>query len=140
MVVAVVAVRVVKMALDPVIHMVTVRHRLMPAARPVHMAGCMTAAAMVGGAAIGVGARHLDHVLVDVTLVRVMEMTVMQIVDVIAMAHGGMAAARAMTMVMMLMGRRRTICHWISFPCSRLSAAWSMALRINSSTWSSASA
>ena len=54
MIVAVVAVRVVKMARDAIIHMVAVRHRLVAAARTVHMARIMPTATMVGSAAIGV--------------------------------------------------------------------------------------
>jgi hypothetical protein len=53
-VVAVVAVRVVKMAGDAIIHVVAVRHRVMAAAWAVHMARLMPAATVVGGAAVGV--------------------------------------------------------------------------------------
>ena len=54
MVVAVVAVRVMKVAADPVVHVVAVRHRLMAASGPVDMARLMPAAAMAGGACLGV--------------------------------------------------------------------------------------
>jgi hypothetical protein len=86
--------------------------------------------------------------LVDVTFVRVVEVTVVQIVYVATVAHGGVSAARPMLMSMIRMGRGRASRHEIvSFPCPgsadtpvRLSAAWSMALRINGSTCSSARA
>jgi hypothetical protein len=52
-VVAVVAVRVVKMAGDAIIHVIAVRYRLVAAARAVHMACLMPGAAMIGGAALG---------------------------------------------------------------------------------------
>ena len=54
MVVAVIAVRVVKMAGDPIVHMVAVRHRIVAASGPVDMARIVPIAAMVGGAAVGV--------------------------------------------------------------------------------------
>ena len=53
-VVAVVAVRMVKMASDAIIHVVAVRHRLVAAAGAVHMDRVMPAAAMVGSAAVGI--------------------------------------------------------------------------------------
>jgi hypothetical protein len=147
-VVAVVAMRVVEMTGDAIIHVVAVRHRLMATAGSVHMTRLMPTTAMVGGAALGVLARHLEHVLVYMVFVRVVEVAIVQIVRMTAMAHGGMSAARPMLMSMIGMGRRRAGRHGIvSFPCSktadiavRLSAAWSMALRINGSTCSSASA
>jgi hypothetical protein len=71
-IVAVVAVLVVKVAGDAIIHMVAVRHCLMAAARPVHMARLMPTAAMVGGAAFRIVAGNLDHMLVDMAFVRVM--------------------------------------------------------------------
>jgi hypothetical protein len=147
-VVAVVAVRVVKMAGDAIIHVVAVRHRVMAAAGAVHMARLMPAAAVIGGAPVGVLARYLDHVLIDMIFVRVMEMAVVQIVDMATMAHGRMSAIRLMLMRVVGMGWCRASRHGIvSFPCPktgdtavRLSAAWSMALRTNGSTCSSARA
>jgi hypothetical protein len=147
-IVAVVAVRVVKMARDAIIHMVAVRHGLVAAARTVHMARVMPTATMVGSAGLGVLARYLDHVLVDMTFVWVVKVTIVQIVHVATMVHGGMSAARTVLMRMIGMGRCRASRHrMVSFPCPktadtavRLSAAWSMALRTNVSTCSSASA
>lgn len=103
-----VAVRVVKMVGDAIIHMVAVRHRLMAAAGAVHMATRMPTAAVVRGAAVRVVARDLDRVLVDMIFVRMMEMPVMQIVNMAAMAHGRMSATRPMLMGMIGMGRGRT--------------------------------
>jgi hypothetical protein len=53
-VVAVIAVRVVKMAGDPIVHMVAVRHRIVATSGPVDMTRIVPTAAMVGGAAVGV--------------------------------------------------------------------------------------
>ena len=54
MVVAVVAVRVVKMAGDPIVHMIAVRHCFVATSGPVDMARLVPTAAMVRGAAVGV--------------------------------------------------------------------------------------
>ena len=86
--------------------------------------------------------------LVDVVLVRVVEVAVVQIVYMATMADGGMAAARPMLMLVVGVSWGRASRHrFISFPCPksadipvRLSAAWSTALRTNSSTCSSARA
>jgi hypothetical protein len=53
-VVAVVAVRVVKMVGDPIVHMIAVRHRFVATSGPVDMARVVPTAAVVRGAAVGV--------------------------------------------------------------------------------------
>jgi len=99
-VVAVVAVRVMQMAVDKVVDVVAVRHRLVAATRTVAMVGVMTAAAMVGRAAVRVALAHGDDMLVDVVLVRMMQVAVMEIVDVAIVAHGEMAAPGTVLMRM----------------------------------------
>ena len=54
MVVAVVAMRVVKVAGDAIIRVAAVRYRLVTAAGPVHMARLMPTTTMVRSAAVGV--------------------------------------------------------------------------------------
>ena len=143
-----VAVRVMKMVGDAVIHMVAVRHCLVAAARAMNMTRLMPAATMVGGAIVGVLARYLDHVLVDMTFMRMVKVPVVQIVDVATVAHGRVPASQPVLMSMVSMGWSRTSRHRIlSFLCPRsadtpvrLSAAWSIALRTNRSTCSSARA
>jgi hypothetical protein len=49
-----VAVRVMQVAAHPVVYVITVRHPLVTAARTVGMARLMTAAAMIGSAAVRV--------------------------------------------------------------------------------------
>ena len=101
MVVAVVAVGPVKSAVDQVIDVVAVRHGLMSAAFAV---GVRFVA--VGGADVAPRMRLVDgdHVLVNVIPVRVMEMPVMQVVDVIVVTYRGVAAAgRVLVWVLTLM-------------------------------------
>jgi hypothetical protein len=71
-----VTVRMMKVAADTVVDVIAVRNRLMAAAGAVDMARLMTAAAMVRGAAVRVLAGDFDHVLVDMTLMRVVEVTI----------------------------------------------------------------
>jgi len=148
MVVAVVSMRMTEVAADAVVDVVAVRDRLVAAAGAMDMAGLVTTAAMVRSAAVGVVSRDVDHVLVDMILMRMVEVTIVQEVDVAAVAHGGVAATRTMLVSMVGVvrcgagGHRKS-----SLPCPgsadtavRPSAAWSIALRTNGSTCSSARA
>lgn len=92
MVIAMIGMRVMKVALDEIIDVVTMRHRFMAAAAPVLMSGRMPAAAMLRGAGVRMRIVHRDRVLIDVIVVHVMEMSVVQVVDMVAMADGGVAA------------------------------------------------
>ena len=93
MIVTVIAVRVVQMIANAIIDMRAVGHRLVTAARAMNMAGFVTAAAMVGRANIRVRGRYLNHMLIDMPLMRVVQMAVMQIVDMPFVAHGLVSAA-----------------------------------------------
>jgi hypothetical protein len=88
--------RMMEVAANAIIDVGAVRNRLVAAARAMNMAGVMTPAAMVRSAAVGVLPGDVDHVLVDMILMRMVEVAVVQIVDVAAVAHGGMAATRTM--------------------------------------------
>jgi hypothetical protein len=116
-IVAVIAMRMMQMTLDAVVDVVAMRHRVMPAAGPMHMGRLMPGAAMVGGAAVGIGAGHFDHMFVDMPLMRVVQVAVMQVVDMPAMPDRLMAAARAVfvgMLGMMFVGAGRHRCR--SFP------------------------
>jgi hypothetical protein len=147
-IVAVVAVRMMEVATDAVVQVIAVGNCLVAAARAVNMAGIMTAAAMIRSAAIGVVAGHLNHVLVDMIFVRMMDVTIVQVVDVAAVLHGGVPATRTVSVSVVRMGGCGASSHrGSSFPCPgsadiavRPSAAWSMALRTSGNTCSSASA
>jgi hypothetical protein len=97
-VIAVVAVRVVKTAIDQVIDMIAMRHGLVSAARAVHVARFMAGAPC--RTLIRIFCADLDLVFVYMVAVWVMQMTIVQIVYVIPMPYCGVSAARAMLMVM----------------------------------------
>src|SRR5690348_6858123 len=107
-----------KVTADAVIYMIAMGNRFVTAARAVDMARVMAAALMVRRATVGVGAGHLQHVLIDMTFVRVVKVTVVQIVHVAAMAHSGVAARRPMLVIMVRVGRCGAVGHHVSsFPC-----------------------
>jgi hypothetical protein len=89
------AVRMVEVIADQVVDVIAVRHGLVPALLAVHVIGGVAAAAMLIRAAVRVRVVDLEHMLVDVTLMGVVQMTLVQVVDVIAVRDAGMTAARA---------------------------------------------
>jgi hypothetical protein len=102
MIVAMVAVRMMQAPANDVVHVVSVGDGLVPAVWAVHMAARLA----VGDAplaAVGVGLADLDHVLIVVHLaihlVRVVQMAVMQVVEVVTMADGLVTAAGAVFVV-----------------------------------------
>jgi hypothetical protein len=95
-IVAVISVRAVEMVSHEVIDVIPVRHGLVPAALAVHVIAVVSVAAMLGRAALRTCVVDLQHVLVDVILVRVMQMPGVQVIDMVAMYHGTMATSRSM--------------------------------------------
>lgn len=95
--------RMVEVATDKVVHVVAVWHGLMPAAGAVLVPGVMTRASVSGRALRGVGRADLDHMLVDMIAVRLMQVTVVQVVHVIAVLDRDMTAASAVYMRMAFM-------------------------------------
>jgi hypothetical protein len=88
-VVAVVFVRTMQPPLDQVVDVITVRDGVVSAAFAVRVRGIATDGVGVAGGVHGI---DCDHVLVDVPLVGVVQVAVVQKVDVIVVAHGGVAA------------------------------------------------
>ena len=77
MIVAMVPVDVVQVTVHQIVNVVAVGDRLVPASRPMNMIRLMTATPMLRRAHVGVGFRNGDHVLIDVTIVRVMQVPIM---------------------------------------------------------------
>lgn len=104
-VVAMIAVWVMQVAVDQIVDMIAVRYRLVSASGPVNVIRGMGAAIMVRRTSIRIFRADLDPMFVYVVTMWMMQMPVMQIVDVIAVPDSGMAAVRAMPMVMVGMVR-----------------------------------
>jgi hypothetical protein len=90
--IAVPFVRVVERAPDVVVHVVAVRDALVAAGGPVPLA------ALDGRASGRQPAVHLELVLVEVVGVRRVKVPVVEVVRVVAVAHGLVAAARPVLM------------------------------------------
>jgi hypothetical protein len=95
-VVAVIAVRVVQMPADEIVDVIAVRNGLVPAVGSVDVAGLVLCA---GRTAVRVLLVDGDQMLVDVALVRVMQVAAMQIIRMPIVADGDVAAVGPVLMV-----------------------------------------
>jgi hypothetical protein len=94
-VVAMVSVRKMQVAIDEIADMVPMWDSLVSASRPVYVTLVVTGTDVIRRAALRVGRAHLDDMLVDVAVVHMVQVTVVEVVDMIAMAHGRVAASWA---------------------------------------------
>lgn len=92
MIVAVVTVRVVQMAVDQIIDVVTVGHGLVPAVGTMNMADGMAAAVMRRRAGGGIRAVHFQNVFIDVIAVNVVQVAIVQVIGMAVVPNGRMPA------------------------------------------------
>lgn len=93
----------VQVAVDEVVDMVSVRHCLMPAVRAVAMPGLMPTAPMGWGTCRRVLLGDIKPMFIDMVVMRVVEVSVMEIIGVAIMGDGRMSAVHTMLMPMLLM-------------------------------------
>ena len=98
-VVAVVAVRMVQVAVNEIVNVIAVRYLRMAAVWAVDVARSVTVCQV--NAAVGIRRRHFEYALVDVVAVRMMQVTVVQIVDMTIVFDCQVTAARTMLMLML---------------------------------------
>ena len=104
MVIAVAIVRMVKMSVDEVVNVITMRYRFMAAVGAMDV-GVFMGIALVARSADGrICWREGNHVLVDVAVVEMMQVAIVQIVNVILVLDGSMTATGLMLMVVTGMG------------------------------------
>jgi hypothetical protein len=97
-IVAVIAVRMMEASVDQVIKVVPMRNRLMAAARTMAMRFIMSGSTMLRVAPIGIRGANFNHVFISAPLFHMVQMTLVEIINVILMLNGNMAAARTMHM------------------------------------------
>jgi hypothetical protein len=103
------AMRMMQMTVDQVIHMVSMRHRRMPAVQSVHMVGRMRTAFVPGRAVVRVGARHADRVFIVVVFMVVVQVAIMQIVHMVVVPYTRVTAPRAMRVNVIGVGVNRVM-------------------------------
>jgi hypothetical protein len=107
-VVAVVAVWVVKVTADQVVDVLAVRDRLVAALRSVLVFGLVFVAVVAGRAVGGVGLADRQCVALDAALAVVVQLAVVEVIHVIVVADGGVTAARAVLVVVYVGGHALT--------------------------------
>jgi hypothetical protein len=111
-IIAMIAVGMMQASIDQIVDMIPMRHRLMTAAGPMPMLGIMSAGTMLWAAAIRIGVGHLDHVLIDTPVMRMMEMAMVQIIDVAVVANRNVATARPVDVPMIGRGHGFFLSRW----------------------------
>jgi hypothetical protein len=101
-VVAVVAVRVVQVAVHQIIDVLAVRDRLVAAVRPVLVCRVVGAARVFRRAGAGVGAVDFQLVFLDAAFAMVVQVAIVKVIDVVAVLDRRMTAIRAVLVVMFL--------------------------------------
>jgi hypothetical protein len=98
-IITVIAMRMMEVAVDQIVDVIAVRHRFVSAVRPVNMARIMGAAMVARRTLIRIFRTDLKRVLVYMIAMRMMQVAIMQVIDMIAMFDGRVPAVRAVLMV-----------------------------------------
>lgn len=139
MIIAVIAVRMVQMAVDEIVDMITVRNRFVAAARAMNVSSVMSGAAMVGRATIRILVAHFNPMLVHMIRVRMVKMAIVEIIHVAGVPDSNVAAAGSMRVVVVGMMRKIAGGHFDVLSLSQwFSPACAMAFLTSLNTWASA--
>jgi hypothetical protein len=104
MIITVPPMRMMQMIIHEIIDMITMGHRLVPAAGAVCVASFVLAAAVLRRTRGGVRGAHVQVVLLDAVALLMMQVSIVKVVRVAVVGDGGMAAPRAMMVRVSLMG------------------------------------
>ncbi len=115
MVVAVVAVRMMQVIFHHVIDVIPMRNLRMPAVWTVDVVAAVLATLMLRGTPCRVRRTDRDHMLVDVVVVEMVQVSIVQIIDVITVLDGHMAATRGMLVAVSFVHLAVRLSHRASF-------------------------
>ena len=100
MIIAVITVRMVKMPIDEIVDVISVRYRFVSTARTVYVIGIVSPADVIGCAVGRIGVADFQRVLFDLAVrADVMHVTVVQIVNVVAVLDTGVFTVRAVLVI-----------------------------------------
>jgi hypothetical protein len=114
MIVAMISVPVMQASIDQIINMVAVWNGFMAAPGPVVMGRVVSARSVLRRASIGVRLVHFDRVFFGVSVMYVLQMTMIEIIHMVPMLNSGVATAWAVnvgTCARRLIGGG----HWFGF-------------------------
>jgi hypothetical protein len=101
-VVAVIAIRVMEMSVNEIVDVVSMRNDFVAAVCAVLVRRVVSVALVSVGAIGGICEVHFELMLIDVTVVKRMQMAIMQIISVVVVDDCGVAAVFAVLMRMVL--------------------------------------
>ena len=106
-------VRMMQLPFHQKVQMLAVGHRFMAAARPVLVLCLVTAVVVAARAVCGIAAADFQNVFLDLISIarRVVQVAIMEVVDVTIMLNGGVAAARAVFVIVVGMRGRMVRLH-----------------------------
>jgi hypothetical protein len=140
-IITVAAVGMVQVTVDEIVHMVAMRDRFMAAARAMDVSSIMSRAAMVGRATIRILVAHFNPVFIHMVRVRMVKMTIVEIIHMAAVPDGNMTAIGAMHVIVIGVMRKTATGHFDFLSSSqRSSPACAMAFLTSLNTWPSATA
>ena len=124
-IVAMVTVVMMEPTVDEVVNVVAVRNCLMPAARPMDMARLVTFVPILRRAPGRIFGGHFNNMLLDIVPFLMVQMSVMQVVDMVAVLHRDMTAICIVMMRMLsvreMVPGRHEIFSFRSIECVRAS-------------------
>ncbi|GAB4364608.1 MAG: hypothetical protein OHK0021_08420 [Bryobacter sp.] len=130
---------VVQVAVHQIVNVVAVRYRNVSATGTVDMVRGVAGTSVAFCAIRWIGARHFQRVLVIVAFVGVVQVAVVQVVHVVCVHNGLVAAAGAVNMfVFFVNGMTHVFFAFFNLGVGLLSVAWARALKIRPTTWWSA--
>ncbi len=102
------------MAVDEIVDVIAVRHGLMTAAVAMDVCCIMTATAMIWSTPIWILVGDFDHMFIHMIPVGMMQMRVVKVVDVPAMANSDVSTSRPVRMTVVCVVRKITARHFFS--------------------------
>jgi hypothetical protein len=99
-----VTVDVMQVPVDEIIGVVTVRNGLVAAAGTVAMSFVVGPASVLRGAIGGILPAYIDHMLIDVTVVEMVQVPIVKVIGVTVVKHCGVAAATTMRVAVPFVG------------------------------------
>lgn len=113
--IAMIAIRMVQVSIDEVVNVIAVRNGLVTAAFPMLVACVVTAAGMSLGAGVRISSRDSENVLVDMSLMKRVQVAIMEIIDVVRMPDRCMAATGAVLVGVVLVDCMGATHEFVSF-------------------------
>jgi len=85
-----------QVAINEIVYVVTVGNRFMTTSWPMHMTWLVAFTGMVRGAAVRIGVRDLKPMFIDMISMRMVQMTIVQVINVTVMFYRRMTAVGTM--------------------------------------------